>query len=152
FNHAPEEFFDKPEVIALALAALDNDEKRVKMLIQQGVDINYQGKDGMTPLLWVFGQQGQKGFDLLLRLGANPNYPVITGGSVMTFSAEAANLVYLEMALDHGGDPNYFNLHRKHNLIFDAISPGRLEHVKLLVEHGADINATDGVGDMPIMV
>lgn len=151
FNHAPDEFFSDPAVVALAIAALDNEEQKVKSLIQQGVNVNYQGKDGMTPLLWVLGQQNPKGFGLLLQTGANPNAPIKTGGSAMTFAARADNPVYLKMALEQGGDPNYFHRHRKHSLIFDAISPGHLEHVKLLVRHGADINATDAIGVLPIM-
>ncbi|UXK08876.1 hypothetical protein N5094_01105 [Shewanella putrefaciens] len=151
FNHAPEEFFNEPNVIELALAALNNNEKKVEELMQQGIDINYQGKDGMTPLLWVLGQQNKQGFNLLLRLGADPNMPVDTGGSVMTFAAGADDPVYLQMALANGGDPNYFHRSRKHSLIFDTISPGRIEHIKLLVKHGADINATDALGDVPIM-
>jgi uncharacterized protein len=151
YTNKPTDFFDDPSVIKIAISAMGGNEKAVSELMKEGVNINHQGKDGMTPLLWVLGEKSEKGFGLLLKLGANPNLPVATGGSVMTFAASADNPNYLKVALENGGDANYFHPKRKRNVIFDAISPGHLEHLQLLLEHGAEINAQDGTGDTPLI-
>ncbi|MBG22885.1 MAG: hypothetical protein CMF22_05435 [Idiomarinaceae bacterium] len=151
YNNKPRDFFEDPLVIKMAVLAMEGNEHAVSELMKKGVNINHQGKDGMTPLLWVLGENSEQGFGLLLKLGANPNLPVDSRGNAMTFSASADNPAYLKMALENGGDANYFHPQRKRNVIFDAISPGHLEHVKLLIKHGAEINTQDGTGGTPLL-
>uniref|UniRef100_UPI001115C006 ankyrin repeat domain-containing protein n=1 Tax=Aeromonas hydrophila TaxID=644 RepID=UPI001115C006 len=51
----------------------------------------------------------------------------------------------LRMMLDAGCDPNSLNCDHEPDM-FNAIGEARWADIKLLVEHGADLNLTDGPG------
>lgn len=151
-GHDINEFFQKGPVQQLAIAAAEGDTDTIAKLVASSVDINFQGKDGMTALMWALGAQNKQGFRLLLENGANPNLPIKSGGSVMSLAASADDAEFLQLALKHGGDPNLFNTNRNTYLIFETISPGHLPHVKALVEAGAEINSKDNAGQSPMIV
>ena len=44
------EYFDNEKVIELTYAAIKDDVKTIDKLIKEGVDVNYRGKEGYTPL------------------------------------------------------------------------------------------------------
>ncbi len=49
-----ERYFDDPQVLKLCEAIEANDLKTMQQLIDQGVNVDVRGKDGVTPLLWAF--------------------------------------------------------------------------------------------------
>lgn len=68
-----DEAFPNPEVAALVKAGVRGQTERMEALVKQGADINYRGKDGVTPLIWVLAARSYEGGKKLLELGADPN-------------------------------------------------------------------------------
>jgi len=152
----PDEFFDDEQMIALANAAEEGDVKNIDQLVEEGVDVNTTGKDGMTILLWAFWAKNKKSFEKLLIHGANPNAQIKDYSSVMSFSAVYRDdPTWLEMSLRHGADPNVENLTNPHWLkktpIFGAISKHNVRGVELLIAADADLDHKDSLGETPLM-
>lgn len=107
---------------------------------------------GITPLIYAIEQNNLAAFRLMLENGAEPNHRISSGGSAMTFSVVNDDPTYLRVLIEFGGDVDFFHESRKESVIFSALSPGKLEHLKALVTSGAKINVRDGVNRTPIMV
>lgn len=175
FKWNAEDFFDDPKVIALCRAIEAKDLREIDRLIANGSDANALGKDNMTPLLWAFPTQDLAVFTKILKAGADPNVQITSdfgvnlgndsriqsGMSVMELAAITFMQGYFEAVMKHGGDPNLVSkvpgepdtpLHSiaKHRYWSD--NDGRIiEHAKLLLDAGANINAVSQHGT-PITV
>jgi uncharacterized protein len=107
-----------------------------------GADVNTVGKDGISPLLWLIGEtRDPEPIEYLLDKGADPNYrePTIKA-SALYFAAGGSNTTaILEVLLRHKGNPNLIGPNDEPPL-FTAVQQDRIENVKVLVQHGADIN------------
>ncbi len=145
------DYYEDERVIELAVAAREGNLARVDELIAEGVDVNAVGKQGMTPLLWTL-LKGKKGFEHLLKHGANPNYTMPNGDSVIYLAAEIPDSYYLETALAYGGDPNYFDPSLHRTVIFSAIIAYQIKNVEILIRSGTDLNFKDGSGSTPLMM
>lgn len=159
-----EDFFNDPQIIVLCKAIEAQDLREIDRLIAGGTDVNALGKDNMTPLLWAFPTQNLAVFTKILEAGADPNVQITsdfgvnlgndtrieTGTSVMELVASTIHTGFFEAVMRHGGDPNLvskvsgmpdapLNSIAKH---WDSQSRvGRIEHARLLLNAGADINA-----------
>ncbi|MDB6168065.1 MAG: Ankyrin [Verrucomicrobia bacterium] len=150
------DYFKNPVEARFVEAVVSGDTKTLSKLIQEGVNVNATGREGMRPLFWAIGQGNVKGFEFLLLNGADPNIvaPSSSGDgisvSVMGLSAIAANPAYLRLALRHGGDPNASAGYGNRTIIFESIMNNRLPNVQLLIEAGANLNHQDISGSPPI--
>lgn len=139
------EFFPVP-VVSVLDAIQRGDEATARRQIEQGVNLNIQGEEGITPLLWlVYETKDYKAVKLALKMGADPNYKNGFGENIVSSVAGAKFPELLEVALDAGGDPNSLG-ESDVPAIFNAIGEVRWTNIKLLVERGADLNLTDGPG------
>ena len=144
------DFYTDPRMLALIKAAESNNMNNLKLLVNNGINPNNFGNEGMTPLLWVLGHQNKKALKALLSVGADPNLQFSGKESPMSMAAGAKDANFLKILLDGGGDPNSKNRLGKPAL-FVAIGQVRLDNIKLLLDYGADINATDRTGTTPVM-
>jgi hypothetical protein len=165
-NWRAEDYFTDPKVIALCRAIEANDLAEMERLVKAGADVNAQGKDKMTPLLWAFPDNQLPRFKWLLEHGANPNVVVegefntrqrITRGDSVTHMACATSFPgYFEAVFDHGGDPNIRHagpLGFRDTPLFAVITRGagdKAAKVRRLIELGADMNAL-AMGYTPVM-
>ena len=91
----PATYFSDQKVIDLCLAARDGNTEKINSLTEEGIDINTIGKNGITPLAWMFinivhTPEQKKGFVELLDQGANPFILYKTGEQNYKFVLEAA--------------------------------------------------------------
>ncbi|WP_248588024.1 ankyrin repeat domain-containing protein [Dickeya zeae] len=133
----------QPPMATLLQTIRKGDEVEARRQLAQGLNLNIQGKEGITPLLWLMMQQDKDGARLALKLGADPNFRTGTGTTAVNMAAGAKSPEWLKMMLDAGGDPNSLD-HNKVPALFSAINEERWADIKLLVERGADVNLTDG--------
>jgi len=161
-----EDYFTDPKVVALCRAIEANDLAEMERLVQEGADVNAQGKDKMTPLLWAFPDNHLPRFKWLLERGANPNVVVegefnsrrsISRGESVTFMAcKTPYPGYFEAVFDNGSDPNIRHtgpLGFSQTPLFAVITRGggdKAAKVRRLIDLGADMN--DRVsGGTPVM-
>ncbi|MUG31036.1 ankyrin repeat domain-containing protein [Aeromonas salmonicida] len=139
------EFFPAPVVNVLE-AIQRGDEAAARRQIAQGVDLNIQDEEGITPLLWlILETKDYKAVELALKVGADPNYKDGFGDNAVCSVAGSKYPELLQVVLDAGGDPNSLDRNSE-PAIFNAIGETRWADIKLLVERGADLNLTDGPG------
>lgn len=144
-----EEMFVDDGARSLAVAARKGNIRRVDELVASGVNVNYVGGGGATPLLCAF--KDIRGFKRLLEHGANPNATFQDGSTLMDWAVMHEDIRFLEAALAHGGNPNLRDGGTfRSTPIFTALSKGRPK-IDLLIKAGADINARDRYGWSPMM-
>ncbi|MEQ4511719.1 MAG: ankyrin repeat domain-containing protein [Dickeya sp.] len=136
----------QPPMATLLQTIRKGDEAEARRQLAQGLNLNIQGKEGITPLLWlIYETQDKDAVRLALKLGADPNFRTGTGTMAVNMAAGAKSPEWLKMMLDAGGDPNSLD-HNKVPALFNAIAEERWADIKLLVERGADVNVVDGPG------
>ncbi|AVP85058.1 ankyrin repeat domain-containing protein [Aeromonas hydrophila] len=139
------EFFPAP-VVKVLEAIQRGDEAAARRQIEQGVDLNIQDEEGITPLLWlILETKDYKAVELALKVGADPNYKDGFGDNAVCSVAGSKYPELLQVVVDAGGDPNSLDRNGE-PAIFNAIGEMRWADIKLLVERGADLNLTDGPG------
>ena len=145
-------YFSDGTTLQVANAAANGNAAKVQALRDGGADINAQGKDGVTPLLWALAQGNKIGVQKLLELGANPNHQTDDGDSMMSLASQMRDSDFLKLALKYGGNPNLKMTHYPYTPLMQAIGPENFENITLLVEAGADVNYQDPItGDTPVI-
>ncbi len=139
-----EYWFGNPSALKLSNAAANGEGEEIIDLNEKTNSnyLDYQGKKGITPLIWSLLNNNKKDYMTLLSLGADPNIQMNDGKSVMYYSLYQTNSFYLREALNHGGNPNLIN--KKNKLeptpIFTAIMLLDFEKINLLIDAGADVD------------
>ncbi|XOZ32426.1 ankyrin repeat domain-containing protein [Halomonadaceae bacterium KBTZ08] len=139
----PSVYFNDPHVVELCKAAISGKINKIRKLVDDGVDVNARGKEGMTPLLFSLAGTDKKGLRELMENGADPNLKTDNLESYMRLAARAQDSEFLKMGLEHGGDPNLRGPQQR-TLLFEAAMENNKEvekQLQLLIEHGAEINA-----------
>ncbi|TDN60246.1 ankyrin repeat domain-containing protein, partial [Halothiobacillus neapolitanus] len=138
--------FSDSKVAELANAACDGAATRVKPLVQAGADVNGQGTQRITPLIWAMSCHNYAGISALLEQGANPNLPMAGGETAVYLAAGGSDPKILPLLLDHGGNPKVMKVfdHINNRVayespLFNAAQMDRFENVKLLVTRGANV-------------
>ena len=137
--------FQDPQTLALVEAACDGDIPKIDSLVKQGAHVNATGYRDTSVLAWAMQCRNYEGIERLLELGANPNYKMEGDMSPMWLSAGSNDPHFLPLMLAHGGDPNIRVGFRTALMI--AIEHGRMQNVEMLLDHGADVNEHDEVGN-----
>lgn len=126
-----------------------------------GGDLNVRGSGGSTPLWVALKEKNRDSYEALLKHGADPNV-IMSGKRVVThWAALEEDPWWLRLALEHEADPNLVNIGRGRpsegtplqfalgkrsqlTLEDDLRGGGKfLDNIKLLVQHGADIDKPD---------
>src|SRR5215510_8725815 len=114
--------------VPLAEAVKHRDLDAVRALLQQHVDVNAPEPDGTTALHWAAHQGDADAVDLLLRAGAQ--------------SAANGNGAVVERLLKAGADPDTASPGGE-TVLMTAARAGRLDAVRALLAHGADVDARE---------
>ena len=153
-HHLAHRYYEGP-ALQLAIAAKHGDARRVQRLMKdKGInpDTVFGGRDRYPLVAWPLMSRNLEGLRALLDNGADPNarYPEINKkyetyttyyNNAMVYAAKLEDPRFLELLLEHGGNPDTRNSNDE-TLLFTAFISGNLwKNVKTLAEHGADINA-----------
>jgi ankyrin repeat protein len=114
----------------------------VRALITQGADVNAQGSDGATALLWIARTDDLETADALLKAGANVATPNALGITPIYTAAEHGNAAMLRRLLDAGASVTTTDA-AKDTLLMAAVRAGNPDAVQLLLERGVPVNAAD---------
>jgi ankyrin repeat protein len=147
-------YFKDKNAQKLCLYARHGKTDKIKQLLKDSVDINTQGKEGVTPLTWLMifsfaTEKTLRGFKYLLENGADPLVIFKKADEYNAFQIACMlkNPKYLETILDvYKPTKEELNITVKysHNPPLDvAIFYNRFEQFKILTDYGADVNWSD---------
>lgn len=142
----------KIEAIAsddLVFAAKMGDVVEINRQLDNGVDVNSQNKNGITPLIATAFYGNLDAAKILLARGAVVNaygasdYPALVAAIMQDQKCMA------ELLINNGADVN-IKLRDGTSPLHVAVLQGSMDIVALLIEDGADINAKDKDGQTPL--
>ncbi len=137
-----QEIFSNSKAAALANAACKGDVSEIAHLVHSGADVNYRGKGGISPLIWAMSCHNYSGMRALLKNGANPNQPMEYKQGPVWLAAGGSDPKILSILLKHGGNPN--DMEENSSALQNAIIYARTANMKLLAQHGANVNFVGG--------
>ena len=146
---------DNPNVMKekpLSRVARENDLESVKILVENGADVNAASIIGWTALKWAAQLGNLDMVNYLISKGANVNEAGAIG-TPLYYASEYDNLPVIKSLVEAGAEINiripfeykrggYTPLHR-------ATEEGHLEIANYLIDQGADVNAKDKYGRTP---
>ncbi len=90
----------------LAKAIANGDAKKVKTILDQGVDINAKNKEGETALMIASIEGRLKILELLVARGADLNVKDESGATALLYAAMGGSLDSIKFLIKKGADPN----------------------------------------------
>ena len=119
------------------------DAAAVQTLLDGGADVNEAAPDGTTALHWAVYRNDVATAERLIGAGAAVDAANRYGVRPLTIAAAAGHAGLVEVLLDAGADPA--RPAAGEPPILSAARTGSLDTVRLLVRHGADINAQEAL-------
>ena len=135
----------KPDPQQLFDAAKTGDTGAVKLLLDQGVDMNVKDNDGWSALHYAAIYAHTKTVKFLLDQGVDINATDNYGRHALHFAAIYAHTETVKFLLDRGVDINVKNNDGRHALHY-AATYGYTKTVTFLLDQGVDINVKDNDG------
>ena len=126
-------------------AVLKGDRKAVQQLLQNRVDVDAAQPDGSTALMLAADRNDLEVADLLIRASANVNAANEYGATALSVAAASGNTALVTRLLGADADPNRALVSGETPLMA-AVDKGHIDVVRALVEHGANVNATESRG------
>jgi hypothetical protein len=141
------EFFEGQQLEA-AHAIVNGNMEQLRVATR-ALDINKPGKKEMTLLWFAIMEKKLEAIRVLVQLGSKPGEQVAQGlGIPVDYALQNKDLRFLRALLDGGMSKNLVGLSGR-TLLHKAAGPfgATIDHVKLLVERGADLDAKDELGE-----
>jgi ankyrin repeat protein len=125
-----------------ALLWCTNDLEKVRLLVDKGADVNARTRRGMSPLSIAATHASNVAvIKLLLERGADAQAPGPAGVSgALMMSARANDTASCKLLIEKGAVAKAKDL-RGFTALINAAGYGNTQLVKLLLDHGADVNA-----------
>jgi len=145
------DFGDQPALFAVADAIVKNDQDAIRAAAKALPNLQAPGRDGTTLLYFAVTQSWQRpesveAVKTLLSLGADPNYTNGQRNSFALANAVHGSALLLRYMLEAGGDPNARNEFGEAMILMNwylgYYKNDARARLDLLLDHGADINAT----------
>jgi len=142
-------------------AVRSDDPTAVETYAAAGGNLDVRDRDGRTPLFVALSDEKRGSYEALLKQGADPN-TIMSGKRVVThWAATKDDPWWINLALEHGADPNLVNVGDgspgEGTPLHFAIGNGEVEDsdasveiVRLLCEHGADVNKPGRFDSFPL--
>jgi ankyrin repeat protein len=128
--------------LRLVAAVKRQDEKTVRALLQQRVDVNASEGDGATALQWAAYRDDAEIVDLLIRAGANVNAANDLGVTPLALACANGNAAVVAKLLAFKADPDRASPSGVTPLMI-AARVGSVAVVNALLAAGANVNAVE---------
>ncbi|KAK9883376.1 hypothetical protein WA026_001548 [Henosepilachna vigintioctopunctata] len=131
----------------LSLAVIGSHNKCVKLLLEKGANPNIGDKNGKSPLAFSVADGNTYLSKLLLHQGANVNTEDSFGNTpLVTALIDKPLIEMLHVLLSSGANPAFKNNRLTPFLeaVLDCTTYEKLEAIKILVNHGTNVNVVDG--------
>ena len=126
-------------------------EKAIKLLIENGAELNAKDTKNRTPI--IVATRNQKLpvniLEILISNGADITHVDDLGNQAIHYAA-VNNVDHLELLLNHQVDVNIVSQKSLETPLCLAVKYNREAAVKILLQHDADVNLTDASGKSPL--
>ena len=146
------EFFDGRHLQAAQAIKSGNIEHL--RLAAQALEIDKPGRKEMTLLWFAIMNKNFEAIRVLVRLGSNPSEQVAQGlGIPIDYALLNKDPRFLTAMLDGGLSVNFVTASAHRSLLHKAAGAfgATIDHVKILVTRGADLELPDALGETPLL-
>jgi len=166
YREAPETYFAGP-ALEVAKAIRADDVKALDKVFAQHPDLNPNlvGQRGVTLLFWAYAHHSVPMLRALVKHGADVNRqlhlpharPASEGGDwledthLLNIATKGPKDELLVALLELGADPDVRD-HSQEPALINAVFVRQYQRLKILLDHRADINATDSGGDTAAVI
>ncbi|WP_200859217.1 ankyrin repeat domain-containing protein [Brachyspira intermedia] len=138
---------------ALMEAVRTDNIEMAKLLIEHNSDINIKNKDGKNMIMIACENGNEEMFNLLIENNADINEKSSWGASALIYASEKGNINIMQYLIDNGIDVNgKADDNGDTPLLWAVTGENPYEASKLLIENGADVNATNNSGVAPATI
>jgi ankyrin repeat protein len=123
---------------------------RIRILADNGADVNASSNYGYTPLLFASANGHEAVARLLIENGADVNTRDITRCTPLFNASRNGHEAVVMLLIDNDADVNVYDNIGYTPLMYASIH-GHTAVVRLLIDNGADAQATDKFGYAPLM-
>ncbi|WIH83686.1 ankyrin repeat domain-containing protein [Brachyspira pilosicoli] len=124
-----------------------------KLLIEHNSDINIKNKDGKNMIMIACEKGNEEMFNLLIENNADINEKSSWGASALIYASEKGNINIMKYLIDNGIDVNgKADDNGDTPLLWAVTGENPYEASKLLIENGANVNATNYGGVAPATI
>ena len=134
----------------VADAVMNGNKQAVRTLLQQKANVNAPQIDGTTALHWAVQADDLETADLLIRAGANVSAANRAGATPMLIATTDGNAAMVDKLIKAGADPNASLTKYGDTALMMAARTGKPEAVKVLLDHGAQVNVKETWGGTKI--
>lgn len=149
---SPQGFFQDPNAKALLNAAFEGDAKAVRAMVLRQPDLlRIKGKDGVTPLHVALLSRSPEAFGILLEAGFDPDARLANGLSPFLAAACLPEPGFAALVLKRR--PDLLGSCDSHGRTALHLATGNRQPatLRMLLQAGADPNATDADGGTPLI-
>lgn len=118
-------------------------------LLLNGADINFQNKNGATPLILAAQYNNLVIMESLLCRGANPNLATVNGTTPLML-AVGNDVHMIKLLLDFGAKTNPVREDGLTSLLH-AVTCNNVPAVEVLIDYNCDVNAKNNNGQSPLI-
>ena len=124
-----------------------------KLLIEHNSDINIKNQYGKNMIILACENGNEEMFNLLVKNNADINAKSSWGASALIYASEKGNTNIMKYLIDNGIDVNgKADENGDTPLLWAITGKNPYEASKLLIENGADVNATNNSGVAPATI
>lgn len=143
---------DDGRTVLIQAAQSNNYHQTLQALLNAGVKVNVQTKDGLSALMRFAWMGHRDGVRLLLAAGADPTLKNKNGWTAFYFACSHGNdREIVELLLKSGADPNERRPDGSTPLMWEGWG-NRAKNFEVLIPAGADLNAKAKDGRTPLMI
>jgi len=136
---------------ALLWAAQWDDVPTTDLLLLAGADVNTSNDYGVTPLFFAALNGSTAMTERLLRAQGNPNAVLLSGETLLMTAARTGKASVVSALLTAGANVNTRTTLMGQTALMWALSERHLPVARLLIEHGADLQARSASGFGPLL-
>jgi len=135
----------------IADAAMDRDTAKVRSLVKLHADVNAPQADGTTALQWAARWDSLEMADLLIQAGANVKAANRFSATPLFLACTNGSAAMVGKLLAAGDDANAVISDKRDTVLMIASKTGKVDALKVLLDHGADVNKPNADGLTPLM-
>lgn len=118
----------------------------VKLLLEQGTNVNAPDEDQRTALMWAAFDGYTEVVRMLLVAEGNVNHQDLIGRTALMYASSGSNIDTVRLLLAHEADTNLTDNHESWTALMFAAAEGQTAIAQALLDAGADrtLQDTDG--------